>query len=356
MKKIVFTGGGTAGHIMPNIAIMEELTNYEIYYLGTNGMEKDILSNKKNVKFIEIPSVKFVRSFNVKNLLIPFKLIKNIHVCQNILEEIKPDIIFSKGGYVSIPVCFAGSNLKIPIITHESDCTIGLANKLIAKKAKYLCCSFEETAKSYGKNSIYTGSPIRKNITDGKKEIVFDRHHITPTKPIILIVGGSLGARAINEVIWQNIKNLTSKYIVIHIVGKNNIRKVLNTEKDYYQLEFASDIENYFSASDIVISRSGSNTIFELLTLAKPMILIPLPTNSSRGDQILNAENFEKKGFANVVKQENLTIYSLQNKIKQTLSNYHFYQKNMRNALKDIGNKKILKLIDQCTNNNAKKI
>lgn len=349
MKKIVFTGGGSAGHIIPNIAIMDELQNYEIYYLGTNGIEKDIISKLKNVKFVEIPYVKFVRSFKFSNILIPFKLIKNIYTCQNILKDINPDIIFSKGGYVSIPVCIAGNHLKIPTLTHESDLTIGLANKLIAKKSKYICCSFEETAKRYGKNSIYTGSPIRKNILNGNKDIVLKRHNITSSKPIVLIVGGSLGAKAINEVIWKNIKTLTKDYTIIHIVGKNNQNKNLNNEKDYYQIEFTHDIENYFSASQVVISRAGSNTIFELLTLAKPMILIPLPRTSSRGDQILNAENFEKNGFASIIKQENLTIFSLKNKIKQTLSNAHFYINTMKKATKDIGNTKILELINKCS-------
>lgn len=349
MKKIVFTGGGSAGHIMPNIAIINELNYDKIYYLGTAGMEKDIISKLKNVKFIEIPSVKFVRSFDLKNLLIPFKLIKNISICKKILKEIKPDIIFSKGGYVAIPVCLAGTKLKIPTLTHESDITIGLANRLIAKKSKYLCCSFEETALRYGKNAIFTGSPIRSNIFKGDKEIVYKRHNITPNKPIILIVGGSLGAKAINETIWNNIESLTKEYILIHIVGKNNINKNLNNTPNYYQLEFVHDIENYFCASQIVISRAGSNTIFELLTLAKPMILIPLPKDSSRGDQILNAENFEKNGFASLIYQENLNIITLQNKIKQTLSNSQFYQNRMKLASKDIGNKKILELIEKCT-------
>lgn len=349
MKKIVFTGGGSAGHIMPNVAIINELKNYEIYYLGTSGMEKDIITKLKNVKFIEIPSVKFVRSFTLKNMLIPFKLIKNINVCKKILKEIWPDIIFSKGGYVSIPVCLAGAKLKIPTLTHESDITVGLANKLIAKKSKYLCCSFEETAQIFGKNAIFTGSPIRNNIMKGNKDIVYKRHNITPTKPIILIVGGSLGARAINETIWNNIESLTQEYILIHIVGKNNINKDLNNTKNYYQLEFVHDIENYFCASNIVISRAGSNTIFELLALSKPMILIPLPKDSSRGDQILNAENFEKNGFASLIYQENLNIFTLKNKIKQTLANSQFYINRMKQASKDIGNKKILELIEKCT-------
>lgn len=344
MKKIVFTGGGTAGHIMPNIAIIEHLKDYEIYYMGSDGMEKNIVTKMKNIKYIEIPSVKFIRSFNLKNLLIPFKLLKCINVCKSKLKEISPDIIFSKGGYVSIPVCLAGAKLKMPIITHESDLTVGLANKIIAKKAKYLCCSFKETADNFGKNSIFTGSPIRPSIMKGNKEIIFKRHNIIPNKPIILIVGGSLGAKAINECIWQNIEKLTSKYIIIHIVGKNNLNKKLNN-KNYIQLEFAQDIENYFDACKISISRAGSNTIFELLALAKPMILIPLPLSASRGDQILNAENFQKNGFASIISQEELNINKLIENIDKILKNENMYISKMKSYNSKSGNDKIIELI-----------
>ena len=347
MKKIVFTGGGSAGHIMPNIAIMQDLQNYEIYYMGTNGMEKDIVSKMKNVKYIEIPSVKFIRSFTLKNLAIPFKLFKSIKVCKQKLRRINPDIIFSKGGYVSIPVCLAGAKLNIPTLTHESDLTVGLANKIIARHSKYLCCSFQETALKYGRNSIYTGSPIRHNILHGDKNIVLNKHNIKTNKPIVLIVGGSLGAKAINTVIWNNIKPLTQKYTIIHLVGKNNINKSLTNLKDYIQLEFVHDIQNYFSASDIVISRAGSNTIFELLTLSKPMILIPLPLDSSRGDQILNAENFEKNGFASTIKQEDLTPELLLKMLSDTLKKSSNYISKMRKCNKDIGNKKIIDLINK---------
>ena len=345
MKKIVFTGGGTAGHIMPNIAIIEQLKDYDIYYMGSDGMEKEIIAKMKNIKYIEIPSVKFVRSFNIKNLLIPFKLIKCIRACKNKLKEINPNIIFSKGGYVSIPVCLAGAKLKLPIITHESDLSIGLANKIIAKKAKYLCCSFKETADKFGKNSVFTGSPIRPSIMKGNKNLIFKRHNIVPNKPIILIVGGSLGAKSINECIWQNIEKLTSKYIVIHIVGKNNLNNKIKT-KNYIQIEFAKDIENYFDACNIAISRAGSNTIFELLALSKPMILIPLPLSASRGDQILNAENFQKNGFASVILQEELNSNTLIGNIDKMLKDENVYISKMKSYNLNNGNEKIIKLIN----------
>ena len=205
MKTIVFTGGGTAGHIIPNIAIIEELKNYKIYYLGSSGMEKEILKPYPNITFIEIPVAKLIRSISIKNLTLPFKLFSAIKQSKKILKSIQPDIIFSKGGFVSIPPCIAAKQLSIPIITHESDLTVGLANKVIARKAKYLCCSFKTTAENYQKNAIFTGSPIRNKILNGNRNIVYNRHNIKPDQPIILIVGGSLGAMAINKIIWNNI-------------------------------------------------------------------------------------------------------------------------------------------------------
>ena len=345
MKTIVFTGGGTAGHIMPNIALIEKLRDYKIYYLGSDGMEKRILKAYPKVSFITIPVVKFVRSLTPKNLLIPFKLTNSIHTCKRILQEIKPDVIFSKGGYVSIPVCIAGNKLNIPVITHESDLSVGLANKIIGRKAKHVCCSFEDTAVKFGKNAIFTGTPIRNSILHGDKKIVYKRHRIIANKPVILIVGGSLGALSVNKCIWENIDKLTSKYIVLHIVGKNNLNKELSTIKDYFQIEFADDIQNYFDASNVVISRAGSNTIFELLELNKPMILIPLSKSASRGDQILNAQKFENLKYAEVILQEDLNGDVLLDKINSTLKNSNIFVNNMRKSKYINGTEKIIDII-----------
>lgn len=347
MKNIVFTGGGTAGHIMPNLAIIEKMNDYNIYYFGSNGMEKDIICNYKNIKFIEIPSVKFIRSLSPKNLLIPLKLIKSINITKKKLQEIHPCLIFSKGGFVSIPTCLAGAKLNIPVITHESDLSVGLANKIISKKAKYLCCSFRTTADKYKKNGKFTGSPIREKILQGNKEIIKSRHKLDYSKPVILIVGGSLGARAINIVIWDNISKLTKNYTIIHIVGKNNYNKEIKNATNYMQVEFAIDIENYFAISDMVISRAGSNTIFELLAIKKPMLLIPLPKGNSRGDQVLNAENFYNNKLANILYQEDLTYQTLEEKIKETLNSKSTYVNNMKNYKNNIGNNTIIKLIKE---------
>ena len=347
MKKIIFTGGGTAGHIIPNLAIIEELQNYKIYYLGSNGMEKEIIKSYPNITFIEIPVAKFIRSLSLKNLALPFKLISSINRTKKILKEISPDLIFSKGGFVSIPPCLAGKQLSIPIITHESDLTVGLANKIIAKKAKYLCCSFNTTAENYQKNAIFTGSPIRSKIRKGNKEIVIQRHNLKTNSPVILIVGGSLGAMAINKIIWNNIDTLVKAYTIIHIVGRNNINKQINTD-NYYQLEFVNDIENYFNLADIVISRAGSNTIFELLSIHKPMILIPLPkTSHSRGDQEDNAKYFLDNKLAFTIKQDDLNINILMHKISHILKNKQLIIKTMQNFKNTCGNQKIIELINK---------
>ena len=345
MKKIVFTGGGTAGHIIPNLALIEELKNYKIYYLGSNGMEKELVKSNPNITYIEIPIVKLKRSLSPSNLLLPFKLINAINKSKSILKDIKPDLIFSKGGYVSLPPCFAGHSLSIPIITHESDLSIGLANKLIAKKAKYLCCSFKSTAEKYGKNALHTGSPVRNKIKNGNKDIIIKRHKINSNKPVILVVGGSLGAQKINETIWNNLKQLTQNYTIIHIVGKNKTNKEANSP-NYHQIEFANDIENYFACADIVISRAGSNTIFELLTINKPMLLIPLPKSKhSRGDQVDNAKYFEENKLAKIIYQDDLNITNLNKEITHLLKNKSQIIATMQNYKNSCGNGKIIELI-----------
>ncbi|MBE5738267.1 MAG: undecaprenyldiphospho-muramoylpentapeptide beta-N-acetylglucosaminyltransferase [Clostridiales bacterium] len=349
MKTIVFTGGGTGGHIMPNISIIERIKDkYKIYYLGTNGMEKDIISNLKYVNYIEVPAVKFTRSLTPKNLLIPLKLFQSIKTCKKILKEISPNLIFSKGGYVSIPVCLAGQKLNIPTITHESDLTIGLANRIIARKSKYLCCSFLDTALQYQKNAIHTGSPIRQQIYHGKTEHLLQNTKIDTTKPIITVVGGSLGAQAVNDLIWQNIDKLTQSYTIIHITGKNKINKTIKNTPHYIQIEFTEKIEDYFKLSDLIISRAGSNTIFELLALKKPMLLIPLPKTSSRGDQILNAKNFQKKGYAEYILQENLNYETLTQQINHILKNKIKYISQLRKNNNADGTDNIIKIIERC--------
>lgn len=341
MKKIVFTGGGTAGHIMPNLAIIEEIKNKaKVYYIGSNGMEKELVKNY-DIPFYEIPSTKLRRSLSFSNLLIPFKLIKAIKKAKQILKEIRPDVIFSKGGYVALPVVFAAKKLKIRVILHESDMTLGLANKLCKNKCETVCTSFEKTAENL-KNGLFTGSPLRSQIFKGNKENAKKLFKNYKNKPTILVVGGSLGSKIINENVRKSLDKLKD-YNIIHLCGKNNLS---NIKKDnYVELEFANNIEDLYALSNIVISRAGSNVINEILALNKPNILIPLSKKASRGDQILNANYFKEKGYSKVILEEDLSPNSLVNSINQLNNEKEKYIQSMQKSSTKLANKKIIELL-----------
>lgn len=301
MKKIVLTGGGTAGHIMPNIALLPYLIDCEIHYIGGSGMEKELISKFKNVTYHEIPCVKYVRGKIIKNLLIPIKLFKSVRAAKKVLKAINPDVIFSKGGYVSLPVALACR--KIPLITHESDMSLGLTNKIICKKCKKVCTAFDCTAKKL-KNGIYTGAILRRELYNGKR---------TSPRLTLLIMGGSLGSTAINDVIKNCIVELTARYNVVHIVGKGNLTDI-NIPR-YKQIEFAS-MEDMYADADLIISRGGANSLFEIAALNKKALIIPLPKGASRGDQVENAEYFLKRGLIKVLPQENLKPEKLLEELK----------------------------------------
>lgn len=332
MKKIVFCGGGTAGHVMPNIALIENLQSnkkIEIHYIGGAGIEKKILEKYKNITYHEINPPKLIRSFTLKNLTLPFSLIKSIINCKKLLKEISPNVIFSKGGFISVPVVLASK--KIPVIGHESDYTMGLANKIIYKFADKMFFSFSDTALQYPKKGEYSGTPIRKKIYKGKN--LKCKLNINNNLNTILIVGGSSGASYINEFIYKNIDELCRGYNIIHITGKQKQQAVvkLHTPPNYYKIEYAENIEDYITTADFIISRAGSNSIFEFLELRKPMILIPLPKDQSRGDQILNANYFSRNNLAITIQQEELTLDNLKVKLKELKTNKESYIKNMKN-------------------------
>ena len=344
MKKIIFTGGGTGGHIMPNLAIIEDLKNkYEIKYIGSKtGMEKEIISKK--LPYFEITTCKLKRSLSFSNLLIPFKLIKGIFDAKKILKKEKPDLVFSKGGFVSVPVVIAAKKLKIPIVSHESDYTLGLANKFTSKFSKAVCTSFEDTSKNL-KNGVYTGSPIRKNLFLGNKQNIKEKLYLNPLLPNLLIVGGSLGSQTINKIIFDNAKSLTKRFNIIHIAGKNNTQK--SEFKNHNVISYANNIEDYYDLCDVVITRGGSNVIFELLALKKPMLIIPLE-KGSRGDQVLNANIFEKEKLAKKLFEKDIKINPnlLESELEDLYKNRQKYIDNMyqKNC---VGNKKIIEQIEK---------
>ncbi len=309
-NSIIVTGGGTAGHIMPIIAMLPELRKEfsSIVYVGSkNGMEKQLISNYSYVKYCPITTVKFDRVKLWKNIAIPFLLFKGMIECKKILKKYKPNCIFSKGGYVSLPVVLASK--KVPIIAHESDTTLGLANKIIYRKCKVMCTNFEQTAKTL-KKGICTGIPIRNFADKSQKNI----YNLYPNLPTILIIGGSLGSKTINETVQTIVEKLCKSVNVIHIVGKNN-KVDKHFPYNYNQYEYVEDMGYIFSIVSIAVSRAGANTIAELLSENIPMLLIPLSKQASRGDQIENAKYYKQKGFAHVLYSEHLTPQNLYNEI-----------------------------------------
>ena len=311
MKKIVMTGGGTAGHVTPNIALFPRLKElgYEIHYIGSyTGIEKSLIE-AQGIPYYGISSGKLRRYFDPKNFSDPAKVVKGYFQAKKLLKKIKPDIVFSKGGFVSVPVVLAAKHSHIPAIIHESDLTPGLANKLAIPSASKVCCNFPETLKHLPEGkAVLSGSPIRAELLNGSKEKALTFTGLDGSKPVLLIVGGSTGSKFINETVRRLLPNLMKTYDIIHLCGKGNIDPTLNHCDGYRQYEYIiQELPDLLSLAEIVISRAGANAICELLALKKPNILIPLSAAASRGDQILNAQSFEKQGFSYVLDEDTLT-------------------------------------------------
>ncbi|MCR5553433.1 MAG: UDP-N-acetylglucosamine--N-acetylmuramyl-(pentapeptide) pyrophosphoryl-undecaprenol N-acetylglucosamine transferase [bacterium] len=317
MNTIVLTGGGTAGHVTPNLNIIPKLKNHfdKIYYIGSCEIEEKIIK-PTGIPFYKISSTKLIRGKFFANLSIPFKLNKAIKEAKAILKEIKPDVVFSKGGFVSVPVVFAANALNIPIVCHESDLSLGLANRICAKRAKTVCTTFPITSEKGGNKFVCSGSPVNINLLNVPASKAKTELKIKTDLPILLVTGGSLGSAAINNAIFEALNELTKKYYVIHVTGKGNTKNI--NQPNYLQIEYANNLPLLICASSVVVSRAGSNTIFELALAHKPMLLIPLPKGASRGDQVENANYFKSKNIANVLLQENLNKTSLINEIDKT--------------------------------------
>jgi len=337
MKKIVMTGGGTAGHVTPNVALMPALkeAGYDIHYIGSyTGIEKELIEAQK-IPYTGIASGKLRRYFDLKNISDPFRVIKGFAQAIGLMHKIKPDIVFSKGGFVSVPVVLAAKTCGIPAIIHESDITPGLANKIAIKGAKKVCCNFPETLKYLpADKAVLTGSPIRRELLSGNKEKAYTLCGFpAEKKPVLLIIGGSLGSRAINEAVRKVLNELLKDFHIIHLCGKGNLDESLNGITGYAQFEYASsELTDMLALADIAISRAGANSICELLALHKPNILIPLSAAASRGDQILNANSFEKQGFSYVIKEEDVTDEILLSAVKEVYKNRQTYIDAMSNS------------------------
>lgn len=350
-KKIVLTGGGTAGHVTPNIALLPYLKErgYEIFYIGSyDGIEKRLIEDFK-IPYYGISTGKFRRYFDLKNFSDPFRVIKGYTEARNILKEIKPDVIFSKGGFVSVPVVRASASLDIPSIIHESDMTPGLANKLCIPVASKICCNFPETLELLpaGK-AVLTGSPIREELSKGNKIAGYELCGFTPNKPVIMVIGGSLGSSAVNKVVRDSLKGLLEDFQVVHLCGKEKIDNMLLTTPGYKQFEYIKqELKDLFAMADIVISRAGANSICELLSLKKPNILVPLPAASSRGDQILNAESFEAQGYSIVVSEDDLTTKELVDKVHELYFSRQTYIDAMSRSKQTDAAHTIIELIEE---------
>lgn len=350
-KKIVLTGGGTAGHVTPNIALLPHLKSkgYEISYIGSyDGIEKKLIADYE-IPYYGISTGKLRRYFDPKNFTDPFRVIKGFNEAKKILKEIKPDVIFSKGGFVSVPVVRAAATLKIPCIIHESDMTPGLANKLCIPVAQKICCNFPETLSNLPEGkAVLTGSPIREELKAGNKLAACEVCGFTTNKPVIMVIGGSLGSAAINKAVREALPGLLEDFQVVHICGKEKIDNLLLTTKGYKQFEYLkAELKDMFAMADLVISRAGANAICEILALKKPNLLIPLPSSSSRGDQLLNAASFKAQGYSMVIEEDELTKELLISKVQELYCNRNTYIEAMNESEQSDAIKTIISLIEE---------
>lgn len=351
MKKIVLTGGGTAGHVTPNIALFPLLKNldYDVSYIGSyDGMERKLLQDF-SIPYYGISTGKFRRYFDLKNFTDPFRVIKGYFEAKEILKKIKPDVLFSKGGFVTVPVVRAAASLHIPCIIHESDMTPGLANRMCIPVAEKVCCNFPETLQFIpGNKAILTGTPIRRELFLGDKEEGFRFCGLKNDKPVIVVIGGSLGSAAVNQMIRTALPTLLQDFSVVHLCGKGKLDTSLQNTEGYLQYEYiTNELKDLFAIADLVISRAGANAICELLALQKPNLLIPLPSKSSRGDQLLNARSFESQGYSVVLEEEALTKEFLISEIHKLYSNRNQFIDRMKHSTQTDSAAIILSLIQQ---------
>ncbi|WP_289187958.1 undecaprenyldiphospho-muramoylpentapeptide beta-N-acetylglucosaminyltransferase [uncultured Bacteroides sp.] len=351
MKKIVLTGGGTAGHVTPNIALLPALSRagYEISYMGSyDGIEKKLIADFA-IPYTGISTGKLRRYLDIKNLTDPFRVLKGFAEARKYLKEYRPDVVFSKGGFVSVPVVRAAAALGIPCIIHESDMTPGLANKLCFPVAEKICCNFPETMQMLPEGkAVLTGSPIRAELAQGNKIAGLDMCGFTANKPVIMVIGGSLGAANVNKAVRDSLPRLLEDFQVVHLCGKDKIDNLLLATPGYKQFEYIkTELKDLFAMADIVISRAGANSICELLALKKPNLLIPLPAASSRGDQLLNAASFEAQGFSIVINEDDLTTELLVTKVQELFCNRKSYHDAMSRSGQMDSIRTIMRLIEE---------
>lgn len=354
MKRIVLTGGGTAGHVTPNIALLPRLKalGYDIHYIGSyDGIEKKLIE-ELGVPYHGIASGKLRRYFDVKNFTDPFRVVHGYSQAKKLMKSLSPDVVFSKGGFVTVPVVRAAAKNHIPAIIHESDMTPGLANRISISSAWKVCCNFPETLQHLPtEKAVLTGSPIRSELLSGNKLQAVDFCDLTLNRPVILVIGGSLGAASVNDAVRRNLPELLKKYQIIHLCGKGKTDESLKGMDGYVQFEYIKkELADLFALADMVISRAGANAICELLALRKPNLLIPLSAKASRGDQILNAKSFENQGFSKVLDEDTMTDASFLAGIDEVFNNRGTYIRTMEQSEQTNSVERVIELIEEaCT-------
>lgn len=321
-KKIVLTGGGTLGHVTPHMALIPHLkeAGYEIHYIGTEkGMEADKIRAIPGITYHAVKTGKLRRYFDWKNFTDPFRVLAGMVQSAHLIGKIKPDVVFSKGGFVAVPVVFGGWIHRVPVLCHESDLTPGLANKLCKPFAKKIVTTFPECAQALGDKAEMVGTPLRPDLFSGSRAKGLSILHFDGAKPILLMMGGSSGAQAVNKALREALPQLTAEFDVAHLCGRGNLDASLEGTPGYAQIEFLdAELPNVLACADLVLSRAGSNALMEFQALAKPLLLVPYPKGASRGDQILNAQSMEKRGLCHVLLQENMTADTLAAAVKTT--------------------------------------
>lgn len=351
MKRIVFTGGGTAGHVTPNLAIIPHFQQdgWDVHYIGTeNGIEKELITPLSGVTYHAIHSGKLRRYFDVKNLTDPFRVIQGAFEASGLMRRLAPNVLFSKGGFVSVPVVYGAWRHRVPAVLHESDITPGLANKLTIPMAKVICTTFPEAARAIGQKAVYTGTPLRAALFAGDRAKGLTLLGFAGQKPVLLMMGGSTGATSVNAALREALDPLLTRFDIAHICGKGNLDTSLEGKAGYRQIEYASEeLPHLYAAADLMLSRAGANALSEILALKKPALLVPYPLGASRGDQILNAESYEKRGFSRVLKQEDMTASTLEQALIGLWNDRAAYQRAMGAEPLHDGTAKVIEWIEK---------
>ena len=351
MRKIVLTGGGTAGHVSPNLALIPRLlqAGYEVDYIGTEkGIEREMIARVPQVHYHAVKSGKLRRYFSWQNFTDPFRVLAGAVQSARLMGKLKPDVVFSKGGFVSVPVVFGAWLHRIPVVCHESDLTPGLANKLCRPFARKFATTFPECADALGAKAEMTGTPLRPELFQGSRARGLALLGFTGEKPVLLMMGGSLGAQSVNKVLREALPELLKRFDLCHICGKGNLEPALEGTQGYRQLEFADkELPDLLATADLVLSRAGSNALCEFQALGKPMLLVPYPKGASRGDQILNAQSLEKRGLCHVLLQEQLTCASLTAALERLWADREQLAAALRDAPAADGTKRVLEMIEE---------